>query len=140
MSLIFADFLNSLNNFISGFLVAGGFKLTPGIGCTINGFIGQFSVQAADFSTLAIAITTFLALNSQKNSEKVMNRISKYLPWILAFVWITPLITASIAHFWVGYAPVGNWCWISKNAVARYTLGHGIRVVYHIFINVRLCF
>ncbi|RMZ70324.1 glucose receptor git3 [Pyrenophora seminiperda CCB06] len=85
-----------------------------GLGCTINGWVGQWSVQAADFSILAIAIITLLTITR-----------TTYMPdtclWkkilICASVWFVPTTTVS-----------GNWCWISGQEPAlRYVLGHGWR-------------
>jgi hypothetical protein len=40
------EFLNSLNNSVSGiYAVAGRKPLSPGLACEVNGWAGQFSVQ-----------------------------------------------------------------------------------------------
>jgi hypothetical protein len=40
------EFLNSLNNSISGIYAVTGHKpLSPGLACEVNGWAGQFSVQ-----------------------------------------------------------------------------------------------
>jgi hypothetical protein len=57
-SLFVADFINSSFNFSSSILrLTSG--LFPGPFCTIEGFIGQMSVQASDLSTFALAFVTF---------------------------------------------------------------------------------
>lgn len=57
-NLTLAEFINSLNATLSGsyFLVTK--KLTPGTLCSVNGWIGQVSVQAGDFSMFAIAVVS----------------------------------------------------------------------------------
>jgi hypothetical protein len=58
LSLFLADFVNSTFNFTSGILrLSAG--LYPGVFCTIEGFVGQMSVQASDFSTFALASVTY---------------------------------------------------------------------------------
>lgn len=56
LNLTIAEFINSLNATLSGsyFLVTREF--TPGMLCSMNGWVGQVSVQAADFSMFAIAV------------------------------------------------------------------------------------
>lgn len=102
--------------------------LEPGLFCDINGFIGQFSVQAADLSTFSIAIVTFLGLSSE-STESVMKIVNDRLIFILIPIWLIPLVTAIVAKLWVGFTPVGNWCWIANRPVARYSLTHGLRIV-----------
>lgn len=85
--------------------------------CTMNGFIGQWSVQAADLSTLLIAIVTFLVLktDSPLAFDIIMHKLDQNFHWILFFVWLYPLLTATIALFVIGYEPTGNWCWVITN-------------------------
>jgi hypothetical protein len=43
-----SEFINSLNNSISGIYVLTHGKTTLGLPCTINGWVGQWSVQVSD--------------------------------------------------------------------------------------------
>lgn len=99
----------------------------------MNGWVGQVSVQAADFSVLAIALTTLLTVHF---NSWVMNS-SRYQQYLLcALVWVIPLLTATIALATGNIEPVtGNWCWIAREPrYLRYILGHGWR--FAIFIVV----
>lgn len=44
------EFINSLNNSISGLYVLTRGPTTPGVACTLNGWVGQWSVQVRDIS------------------------------------------------------------------------------------------
>ncbi|KAL1638642.1 hypothetical protein SLS58_008760 [Diplodia intermedia] len=120
------QFINSLNNSISGIINVRDHALSPSPACTLNGWIGQLSVQAADFSILAIALVTVLTITRKTYmpdaslGRKVM---------ICTSVWIVPIITSSTAAGLHTMAPVsGNWCWItSQRTDLRYALGHGWR-------------
>ncbi|KAB2572072.1 hypothetical protein DBV05_g9303 [Lasiodiplodia theobromae] len=126
LNLALAEFINSLNNSISGIVYVKSHKLSPSPVCTLNGWVGQLSVQAADFSILAIALVTVLTITRKTYmpnaslGRKVM---------ICMSVWIVPLITSTIATGLQTMVPVsGNWCWISaKRTDLRYALGHGWR-------------
>lgn len=119
--------------------------LTPGNACDLNGWIGQVSVQAADFSVLAIAVVTLLTVNF---NTWVINTSLEQQRLVCISVWIIPLITATIALSTNKIAPVtGNWCWISREPLyLRYALGHGWRFLIFaavigiyaaVFLNVR---
>lgn len=107
--------------------------LYPGTACTINGFVGQLSVQAADFSILVIALVTLLTI-TRTTYMPAASSARKTL--ICLSVWIAPLITASIATGLGAMGPVsGNWCWImSTRTDLRYALTHGWRIAI-IFIT-----
>lgn len=62
MLTVSAEWINTLNNTISGSIYLRDKALYPGTGCTINGVVGQLSVQAADFSILVIAVVTLLTV------------------------------------------------------------------------------
>ncbi|KAF2085815.1 hypothetical protein K490DRAFT_45755 [Saccharata proteae CBS 121410] len=126
-NLALSDFLNSLNNSVSGiYVVTTRGAVPPGSACTFNGWFGQITVQATDFSILAIAIATLLTVTRKS-----------YLPdvslWkkvaICGSVWVVPSITSSTAAGLHELKSVsGNWCWISKDRTdLRYALGHGWR-------------
>ncbi|KAK7548734.1 G protein-coupled glucose receptor regulating Gpa2-domain-containing protein [Phyllosticta citricarpa] len=126
-NLALAEFINTLNNSISGSLkVATRGGLSPGFLCSLNGFIGQLSIQAADFSILAIALVTLLTVKH----FAYMPRASwgKKLAICLS-VYIVPIATGTASVSLGVMAPVsGNWCWISEDKTAlRYGLGHGWR-------------
>ncbi|ORY67036.1 G protein-coupled glucose receptor regulating Gpa2-domain-containing protein [Pseudomassariella vexata] len=126
MNLTFAEFINSLNNSVSGLYVAATqHTVPPGNACRANGWIGQVSVQAADFSILAIAFATLLTIDRRSLADPPTK--TKYI--ICLCVWIIPLITGSVALGMDKMAPVsGNWCWISSDPRSlRYLLGHGWR-------------
>ncbi|KAJ3077956.1 hypothetical protein HK102_004839 [Quaeritorhiza haematococci] len=63
----------------------------------------------------------------------VMDRWSARVNYILLVIWIMPLCTAIGAQLIVGYAPAGNWCWISneppRGPIARYTMTHSWRII-----------
>ena len=128
LNMLFAELINASNNSISG-IFAYADSLKPSPGCVVNGFVGQLSIQAADFSTLAIAVVTFITLRTGADSVK-MEKLERYSRGIIAGIWLYPLTTASIGFFWPGYAPTSsNWCWLDKNTIARYSLTHGPRVI-----------
>ena len=128
LNMLLAELINASNNSISG-IFAYADALRPSMGCTANGFIGQLSIQAADFSTLAIAVVTFITLRKGACSV-TMKKLEHYSRGIIAGIWIYPLTTATVGLFWPGYAPTSsNWCWLDKNTIARYSLTHGPRVI-----------
>ncbi|KAK7514930.1 G protein-coupled glucose receptor regulating Gpa2-domain-containing protein [Phyllosticta citriasiana] len=123
-----AEFVNSLNNSISGlFIVSHHRDLEKGLACDANGYIGHLTVQAADFSILAIALVTLFTV-IRKTYLPETSVVSKVL--ICASVWVVPLVTSSTAVSLDAVQPIGgNWCWIAKERVAlRYALGDGWRV------------
>ncbi|ORX90021.1 hypothetical protein K493DRAFT_410083 [Basidiobolus meristosporus CBS 931.73] len=122
-------FLNALNNTVSGAKLAVEGSLHESLFCTVNGFVGQLTVQAQDFSTLIIAIATFVALSNPLRWIRGLSFIQIHEVWIHLFIWGVPLTTAMIGLLTVGYVPVsGNWCWLPAEPVwVRYALTHGIR-------------
>lgn len=121
------EFINSWNNTLSGFTVVSTQSyLTPGFTCDLNGWVGQASVQAADFSVLAIAVVTYLTITFD---ARVLNLTVDKQRLVCAAVWVVPLATASAAAALGKMAPVtGNWCWIARDPpYLRYALGHGWR-------------
>lgn len=107
--------------------------LTPGFSCDVNGWVGQVSVQAADFSVLAIAIVTFLTINF--NSWVINSAVDKQR-LICALIWVVPLTTGTIALATDNIEPVtGNWCWISRDPLyLRYVLAHGWRFAIFVIV------
>lgn len=130
------EFINTLNNSISGFIYVRTKKLSPGPACTANGFIGQITVQAVDFTILAIVLVTLLTITRKTYLPDVSIR-AKAL--ICASTWIVPIITSVIAVSLNVMTPVsGNWCWITaKRPDLRYGLTHGWRIGI-IFLTVLL--
>ncbi|KAF2681979.1 hypothetical protein K458DRAFT_371274 [Lentithecium fluviatile CBS 122367] len=127
LNLATADFINSLNNTISGIYYIAKASIPTGPACTANGFIGQLSVQGTDFSILLIAIVTVVMLKSPRFLPDSSMR-SKVL--LSLAVWIVPITTSTIALASKAYGPVsGNWCWIEADrADLRYALTHGWRM------------
>ncbi|KAH7057049.1 hypothetical protein B0J12DRAFT_402349 [Macrophomina phaseolina] len=145
LNLTFAEWVNGLNNTISGTIavIHKGY-LQPGSACTLNGWVGQLSVQAADFSILAIALVTLLTI---KLKSYILNASFDKKILICLAVWAVPLATSNGPHSGNGSAhsligslgttavamkvmePVsGNWCWISAEKTnLRYALTHGWR-------------
>lgn len=98
----------------------------------MNGFIGQMSVQASDFSILVIALVTLLTITR----TTYMPNASRWRKiGICVSVWVVPLITATIATSMGKMGPVsGNWCWIiSSQTGLRYALTHGWRIAIIFF-------
>ncbi|KAK7626111.1 G protein-coupled glucose receptor regulating Gpa2-domain-containing protein [Phyllosticta citricarpa] len=127
-NLAVAEFVNSLNNSISGLFIVNHHRdLEKGLACDANGYIGHLTVQAADFSILAIALVTLFTV-IRKTYLPETSVVSKVL--ICASVWVVPLVTSSTAISLDAVQPIGgNWCWIAKQRVAlRYALGDGWRV------------
>ncbi|KAL1620559.1 hypothetical protein SLS56_009585 [Neofusicoccum ribis] len=127
LNLTVAEFCNSLNNSISGlYIVINHGVIKDGPTCDLNGWVGQFSVQAVDFSILAIAVVTLLTIQFKtyilyaSTPKKIMICLS---------IWVVPLITSSTALGLNVIEPVsGNWCWIAQDHKwLRYALGHGWR-------------
>ncbi|KAL6169298.1 hypothetical protein ACJQWK_04333 [Exserohilum turcicum] len=143
LNLGLAEFINSVNNSISGiYAVANRHDLRPGTVCVVNGWVGQWSVQAADFSVLAIAIVTLLTI-TRKTYMPTVSTLKKVL--ICSSVWIMPTISASTVAGLHAISPVsGNWCWISADRTdLRYGLAHGLRftIIFScIFIYVYIWF
>ena len=109
--LFLTEFINSLNNSISGlYVVINHGQLQDGPVCELNGWVGQFSVQvsgqdfrtvqrrrinllqAADFSILAISVVTLLTI--QLKSYIIYASTAKQMMTCFS-VWIVPLITST---------------------------------------------
>lgn len=89
--MISIDFINSLNNSISGIYLFAYGSLQPGPACTANGFIGQLTVQGTDFAVLAIALATVFALRGADMVPDVSLR-GKII--VSVAVWTMPVITS----------------------------------------------
>ncbi|KAE8353201.1 hypothetical protein BDV28DRAFT_148324 [Aspergillus coremiiformis] len=128
LNLTIADFLNSTNNTVSGILVVTRHRdLDPGPGCQFNGWIGQFTVQAIDFSILAIGMVA-LWIVQRPTTVSSLGWVSKVI--LCISIWIIPLVTSLTALSLDILGPVsGNWCWIESRYLGlRYALGHGWRI------------
>jgi hypothetical protein len=77
------------------YAIANNGSMTPGTACSLNGWVGQWSVQAADFSILAIAIITLTTI-TRKTYMPNASRMSKIL--ICTSVWVIPTITGMLVH------------------------------------------
>ncbi|KAI1325538.1 G protein-coupled glucose receptor regulating Gpa2-domain-containing protein [Xylariaceae sp. FL0255] len=126
-NLALSDFINSVNNVTSGAIYVREQALYPGAACKFNGWIGQLSVQATDFSILAIAISTLLVVVQKTQTSKV-STIKQIC--ICGSVWIIPIATSTTGLALNVYVPVGdNWCWIAGDRTdLRYALTHGWRL------------
>ncbi|KIL92500.1 hypothetical protein FAVG1_03678 [Fusarium avenaceum] len=126
LSLMVAEFINTLNNSVSGIIFLNTGQLHPGTACVANGFIGQLSVSAADFSVLAISVTTLLTVT---RFMYIPNTSTTRKALICIAVWTMPLITSLIPTIAGEMKPVGgNWCWISATRPdLRYGMTHGWR-------------
>lgn len=121
------EFINTLNNTTSGIVYLTNKALYASPACTANGFIGQLSVQAADFSILVIALVTLLTIT---RTTYLPDASTAHKALICLSVWVIPLTTASVAAGLGAIGPVsGNWCWImSERTDLRYALTHGWRI------------
>ncbi|KAF2225290.1 G protein-coupled glucose receptor regulating Gpa2-domain-containing protein [Elsinoe ampelina] len=136
LNLTLAEWINSANNSISGIITfVRGSHLVHSPGCTANGFIGQLSVQAADFGILSIALSTAMVVTRTKRVRDY-STLTRFA--ICGFVWVIPTITAIIALASNSLGPVsGNWCWIQASRTdLRYGLTHGWRFA---IIIITLC-
>ncbi|KAF3040204.1 hypothetical protein E8E11_002671 [Didymella keratinophila] len=127
LNLTVAEFLNCLNNSVSGIAAVARQKpLLPGAACEVNGWAGQFSVQAVDFSILAITLITLLTIQLR---SFIIYASTTTKALICLSIWIVPLCTSIYAWTKSYYGPVsGNWCWVEKRYLRqRYTLNHGWR-------------
>lgn len=131
--LMIAHFLNSGNNSLMNWWINLHHGVLNPWYCTLNGFIGQFTVQAADFSILLIGIVTCITITNPM--ELCFSRIESFLP--LAFFGIIGICTATstiglktIGYDWLGNS--GDWCWFSPyhslSTTIRFTLTQGPRM------------
>ncbi|KKY31807.1 putative glucose receptor git3 [Diaporthe ampelina] len=126
-NLALAEFLNTLNNSISGCIYVQTKRLSPGPACIANGFINQLTVQAVDFTILAIVIVTLLTITQKTYLPSVSFRAKTI---ICLSTWAVPIITSTTALAMGAMSPVsGNWCWITAERTdLRYALTHGWRI------------
>ncbi|PVH79570.1 hypothetical protein DL98DRAFT_630983 [Cadophora sp. DSE1049] len=136
MNLAGADFFNALNNSISGTYVMVHKSIPKGSACTINGWIGQMTVQATDFTILFITIATVITLRKWNYKPRI-DQTTKRI--ITCCIWIVPMATSTTGLWMDAYRPVsGNWCWLSsKPTILRYALGHNWRLTI-IFLTICL--
>ncbi|KAI9827296.1 MAG: hypothetical protein M1832_005434 [Thelocarpon impressellum] len=129
INLAVADFINALNNSVSGiYKVASASEIPEGPGCVANGFIGQLSVQGTDCTILLIAVVT---LATMKKMIVIPDASIAAKSFVCAIPWILPIITSFTALGLKLYHPVnGNWCWIQPQPTyLRYVLTHMWRFV-----------
>lgn len=102
------DFINSLINCISGSIYITNHKLDAGVACTFDGWIEQLSVQAIDFSILAIIIATLLVITRQTRLDG-LSQTRRVL--VCLALWTMPLISSTTVTALGEMKPVsGNWC------------------------------
>ncbi|KAJ3100223.1 hypothetical protein HDU97_002406 [Phlyctochytrium planicorne] len=134
--LFFFDFVNSTSNSIAGILKLTN-NLTPGRFCDVEGFLGQWSVQGSDLSTLSLAIITFTVAHSSHNLTTLSRRLQQVessVIYMAAVIFVIPLITATTGYLLVGMAVTGSWCWFNGNpkplgTYVRHGLTHGPRIL-----------
>ncbi|KAF5482802.1 hypothetical protein CGCS363_v015156 [Colletotrichum siamense] len=89
----------------------------------LDGVVGQRSVQASDFSILAIAIATLLVIRREANMAdgSSLEKLS-----ICCCVWVVPITNSALAAGMGVMEPVsGNWCWITRDRPdLRFALAH----------------
>ncbi|KJZ68280.1 hypothetical protein HIM_12329 [Hirsutella minnesotensis 3608] len=131
INLLVADWINSLNNTISGAIaLAKGHKdesEKPDAACIANAWIGQLSVQAVDFNILIISIVVLYTVLSNR---LISGASTTAMVSICIAAWVPGIIT-SFAGLGLGvYGHVsGNWCWIRPEFLGiRYGLTHGWRI------------
>ncbi|VUC35659.1 unnamed protein product [Clonostachys rosea] len=144
LNLTIAEFINALNNSVSGITRLRDGQLHPGTACAIQGLLGQLSVQAADFSIFTIALVTLLVVMRFGN---IMNASLRMMILVCVAIWVIPMITSTTATA-MGLMTVvgGNWCWITPSRPdMRLVLTHSWRfsvifstVIIHIWIWVFL--
>ncbi|KAF4881482.1 hypothetical protein CGCFRS4_v015517 [Colletotrichum fructicola] len=123
LNLMVAEVANSANNTISGIIYIREQRLQRATACVLNGVVGQLSVQASDFSILAIAIATLLVIR-RKTSMADGSSLEKLA--ICCCVWVVPITTSALAARMGVMEPVsGNWCWITQDRPdLRFALAH----------------
>ncbi|KAJ5041812.1 uncharacterized protein L3040_005378 [Drepanopeziza brunnea f. sp. 'multigermtubi'] len=127
INLTIADLINAVNNSSSGlWVVIKNERLKAGNACTLNGFVGQLSIQAVDFSILIITMITMWIVTSNNSSRELslgQIMLSCLTPWLL------PVITSCIGLIEGLYVPASsNWCWLKQEPTyLRYVLTHGWR-------------
>ncbi|KAJ3096615.1 hypothetical protein HDU97_005739 [Phlyctochytrium planicorne] len=135
-ALFFFDFVNSTGNSIAGILKLAN-KLAPGRFCDAEGFLGQWSVQGSDLSTLSLAVITFVIAQASHNLQTLSTRLRQVenaVPFIAGAIFIVPLATATTGYLLVGMAVTGSWCWFNGNpkplgTYVRHGLTHGPRIL-----------
>ncbi|KAE9364457.1 hypothetical protein N431DRAFT_519914 [Stipitochalara longipes BDJ] len=128
LNLAFADFFNALNNSTSGIYAFRHGSIPADIACSVNGLIGQWTVQATDFAILFISVATVLTLRKWVYKPNT-HWSAKVL--VSMGIWAVPTVTSFTGLTLGAYQPgSGNWCWIgSDDRILRYTLGHAWRLV-----------
>ncbi|KJZ77662.1 hypothetical protein HIM_02839 [Hirsutella minnesotensis 3608] len=131
LNLLVADWINSLNNTISGAVaLARGRKDgndAPDAACIANAWVGQISVQAVDFNILIISI---VVLYTVLNNRLISGASTTATAGICVAAWIPGIITSFTGLGLGVYGHVsGNWCWIRPEFLGlRYALTHGWRM------------
>ncbi|KAK2601769.1 hypothetical protein QQS21_004653 [Conoideocrella luteorostrata] len=149
LNLLVADWINSLDNSISGGIVlSNGYTFTQkapaSAACLTNAWVGQVSVQAVDFNILIISIAVLITVYG---NDRFIGSSRRGTILMCAAPWIPGLITGSIGLGLGAYGHVsGNWCWIRPDRLyLRYALTHAWRIaifiatlVIYTFIYLRL--
>ncbi|KAG8156855.1 hypothetical protein KVR01_013268 [Diaporthe batatas] len=115
-NLALAEFLNTLNNSISGGIYIQAEAPNPGPACIANGFVNQLTVQAVDFTIMAIVIVTLLTI-TRKTYLPNVSLAAKTI--ICLSTWFVPVITSTTAVGMRAMSPVSGNCW-RKQSGGRY--------------------
>ncbi|KAJ3096607.1 hypothetical protein HDU97_005731 [Phlyctochytrium planicorne] len=137
-SLFIADFINASTTGVAEYLSLHGNLKPQTTFCDVQGFLGQWSIQASDLSTFALAVTTFIISRSALDLRTLsirLRQLDKATLYILAAIWTIPFITALIGYKIVGMGIAGGWCWFAnikeektKSTLVRYITSHGPRM------------
>ncbi|KAI8803728.1 hypothetical protein BJ742DRAFT_489686 [Cladochytrium replicatum] len=144
-SMLVAGLINSINTMVQTLSYLGRVDTPPrgSAACTTAGFLAQMSVQALDLNLLAITLITTTVLTKRSDSMRILSFVSKWLWYMLAVIWGIPVTTGTAAHFIVGYAPAGVWCWIADSPLPlasyiRYGFTLGPRI--GVFVIMAICY
>ncbi|KAJ3105556.1 hypothetical protein HDU96_008498, partial [Phlyctochytrium bullatum] len=113
VSLFVADFVNASTTGIAAIKYLRR-ELTDGsLLCEIQGFLGQWSIQASDLSTLFLALTTHLITRASRTSDLALLQsrlrlLTRLTPALLLLTWLLPLATAVVGLKTVGMALAGG--------------------------------
>ncbi|KAL0950722.1 hypothetical protein HGRIS_007498 [Hohenbuehelia grisea] len=136
LNLAIADFVNSVNNSISGSYILYTLRYpSAGLKCTLNGLIGQVTVQAGDCAIFAIAIITVYTVTQTSHARIIHAEWEwKTILCVIFAIWILPFTTGFLALGKSWYGPVtGNWCWlVPEPSHLRFAMTHIWRYLFMI--------
>ncbi|KAG5456315.1 MAG: hypothetical protein BJ554DRAFT_3977 [Olpidium bornovanus] len=108
-----ADLVNSVDNTASGFAALHRIPLR-GPWCTVNGFIGQWSIVTSDLTVFAIAVATLMSIKKPVQWHQNFFWAQRNSLAVVLGMWAYGLATALGALSSAGYVQSSpNWCWVS---------------------------